>query len=274
MRLLIVDAFVREGRPLTGNPAAVCLLEDAGWPEDAWMQSIAGEMNLSETAFVLPTGEADRFGLRWFTPAAEVQLCGHATLASAQSLAGEGRIRGRVRFDLKWHGGIVVEATGGGGGWMLGFPAQRCEREDPPAGLLETLGVAAGDAAWIGFGPYDWIVELGHAAAVGAVAPDFAGLARFDCRGVAVCSADGAAGYACRFFAPSHRIAEDPVTGSLQCVLGPHFAAKLGRPDLTVRQLSGRGGELTVEVAGDRVRIGGRAVTVLRGELTEAAVRR
>ncbi len=270
MQLLVVDAFVREGRAFTGNPAAVCLLEEDAWPEDPWMQALADEMNLSETAFVLPMGKADRFGLRWFTPEAEVELCGHATLASAHALAEAGRVGGRVRFDLKWHGEVGVDAAEGGG-WILDFPVQRCEEEEPPEGLLDAMNLLHRDIRWIGFGPYDWVIELADAAAVAAVDPEFQALADFDCRGVAVCAADGDAGYACRFFAPSLRIAEDPVTGSLQCVLGPHFARKLGVTRLQARQLSRRGGELAVEVVGDRVRIAGSAVTVLRGELAEDA---
>lgn len=270
MKLSVVDAFTRGSAPFTGNPAAVVQLEGSEWPADAWMQAVAEEMNLSETAFVLPTGRADLFGLRWFTPRAEVQLCGHATLASASALAEAGRVGGRVRFELKWHGEVAVDAAAGGG-WTLGFPAQRCGEAVPPEGLLEALKLGGGDARWTGFGPYDWVVELADAAAVAAVEPDFHLLAGFACRGVAVCAAEGDAGYACRFFAPSLRIAEDPVTGSLQCVLGPRFAQKLGVPRLRARQLSRRGGELGVEVDGPTVRITGAAVTVLRGELAAGA---
>ena len=270
MKLSVVDAFVRGSKPFTGNPAAVVQLEGTEWPADAWMQALAEEMNLSETAYVLPTEQPDLFGLRWFTPEDEVQLCGHATLASAHALAEAGRIGDRVRFDLKWHGKVPVEAAPGGG-WTLGFPAQECLEAEPPAGLLGAMNLDAGDARWVGFGPYDWVVELADAAAVGAVAPEFHALARFDCRGVAVCAADGDAGYACRFFAPSLRIAEDPVTGSLQCVLGLRFAEKLSVNRLRARQLSRRGGELAVEVDGATVRISGQAVTVTRGELARAA---
>ncbi|BAM03604.1 PhzF family phenazine biosynthesis protein [Phycisphaera mikurensis] len=272
MELSVVDAFVRDRQPFTGNPAAVCLLRGAHWPADAWMQALAEEMNLSETAFVRPTAEPDLFGLRWFTPKDEVQLCGHATLAAAHALAEAGRIGGRVRFDLKWHGEIGVDAAAGGG-WTLGFPAQACGEAEPPEGLIDAMKLQRGEVRWIGFGPYDWVIELADAAAVEAVAPAFEALAGFDCRGVAVCAADGTDGYACRFFAPALRIAEDPVTGSLQCVLGPRFAARLGRTSLRARQLSRRGGELRVGVdeAAGRVRIGGNALTIWRGELAALA---
>ena len=148
---------------------------------------------------------------------------------------------------------------------------QRCEEEEPPEGLLDAMGLLQRGVRWVGFGPYDWVIELADAAAVQAVTPAFSTLADFECRGVAVCAGDGADAYVCRFFAPSLRIAEDPVTGSLQCVLGPHFAEKLGVTRLQARQLSRRGGELAVEVVGDRVRIGGSAVTVLRGRLADDA---
>ena len=270
VQLFIVDAFVRGGRPYTGNPAAVCLLEEDTWPNEAWMQNLAEEMNLSETAFVLPTAELDRFGLRWFTPLAEVELCGHATLASAHALAEAGRVRGRVRFDLKWHGEVGVRQTRSGL-WQLGFPKQRCAQKEAPTGLLASLGLETAVIRYVGFGPYDWIVEVSDPSAVAGAEVDFAALAEFEARGIAVCAMEAPTVYVCRFFAPSLRVAEDPATGSLQCVLGPHFAGRTGGGTFLARQLSRRGGELAVKVAGNRVRIAGSAVTVLRGALANPA---
>ena len=259
-----VDAFTAE--PFAGNPAAVCLLDADADP--GWMQRVAAEMNLSETAFLRPGAEAGRYGLRWFTPAVEVELCGHATLASAHVLYSEGLVEaGReLRFDTA-SGPLAARRDGDGAIW-LDFPATPAEPVDPPAGLLEALGVGA--TRWVGLGRFDYLVELADEAAVRGLAPDVRGLDGLGVRGVIVtAAADGPGGYdfVSRFFAPGAGIDEDPVTGSAHCTLAPYWADRLGRPELTGYQASTRGGLVRVRPQGDRVLLGGQAVTVLRGQL-------
>jgi len=261
--LFQVDAFTAE--PFAGNPAAVCLLEDDADP--GWMQRVAAEMNLSETAFLHPDGTG-RFGLRWFTPAVEVELCGHATLASAhvlwtEGLTGDGRA---LRFDTA--SGMLTARPGGDGTIWLDFPATPAEPVDPPAGLLEGLSGAA--ARWVGRGRFDYLVELEDEAAVRGLAPDVRRLEGLGPRGViATAAGDGSGGhdFVSRYFAPAAGIDEDPVTGSAHCTLGPFWAERLGRTELTGFQASARGGLVQVRPSGDRVLLGGRAVTVLRGQL-------
>jgi predicted PhzF superfamily epimerase YddE/YHI9 len=262
-----VDAFTEE--PFAGNPAAVCLLDADADP--GWMQRVAAEMNLSETAFLRPGGEPGRYRLRWFTPTVEVELCGHATLASAHVLWSEGLApAGRpLRFDSA--GGPLAARPGDGGGIWLDFPATPAAPADPPAGLLDALG--GGPARWVGLGRLDWLVELADEAAVRRLAPDPRRLEGLGSRGVIVtAAADGGGGYdfVSRFFAPGAGIDEDPVTGSAHCALGPFWAGRLGRDELTGFQASARGGLVRVRPAGDRVLLGGRAVTVLRGQLVTA----
>jgi PhzF family phenazine biosynthesis protein len=257
-----VDAFTAE--PFAGNPAAVCLLEADADP--AWMQSVAAEMNLSETAFLRRS--TGRYRLRWFTPTVEVELCGHATLASAHVLFSEGLVRAGepVRFDSA-SGPLGARRDGDGAIW-LDFPATPATPVDPPAGLLDALG--AGPARWVGLGRLDYLVELEDEAAVRDLAPDVRRLEPLGSRGVIVTAASGGAGgydFVSRFFAPGAGIDEDPVTGSAHCALGPFWARRLGRDDLTGFQASDRGGLVRVRPAGDRVLLGGRAVTVLRGRL-------
>jgi PhzF family phenazine biosynthesis protein len=259
-----VDAFTAE--PFAGNPAAVCLLED----EDAdpgWMQRVAAEMNLSETAFLRPRAEAGRYGLRWFTPAVEVELCGHATLASAHVLWTEGLADAaqELRFDTA-SGPLAARRDGDGAIW-LDFPATPAAPVDPPAGLLEALG--GGPARWVGLGRFDYLVELEDEAAVHGLAPDVRGLDGLGVRGVIATAAAGSGGhdFVSRFFAPGAGIDEDPVTGSAHCTLGPFWAERLGRSRLTGFQASARGGLVQVRPEGDRVLLGGQAVTVLRGQL-------
>jgi predicted PhzF superfamily epimerase YddE/YHI9 len=259
-----VDAFTDE--PFAGNPAAVCLLEsdaDAGW-----MQRVAAEMNLSETAFLFPGPETGRYGLRWFTPTVEVELCGHATLASAhvlfsEDLAGPGQ---PVCFDSA--SGPLAARPGADGAIWLDFPATPAAPVDPPGGLLAALG--AGAARWVGLGRFDYLVELEDEAAVRDLAPDVRRLGGLGSRGVIVtAAAAGPGGYdfVSRYFAPGAGIDEDPVTGSAHCALGPFWAGRLGRAELTGFQASARGGLVRVRPEGDRVHLGGRAVTVLRGRL-------
>ena len=222
--LYTVDAFAE--RAFTGNPAAVCVMSAAPWPSDRWMQAVAAEMNLSETAFLRRTSDPARWGLRWFTPAAEVELCGHATLASAHALWREcGSDSQALHFDTV-HSGTLT-CTRDGDRLVMDFPAQHCSPREPPAGLLETLGLEAAWVRGVSFGPYDWIVELDNADRVRELRPSFAGLLAFKCRGVAVTAAgeaDSGRDVVSRFFAPVHRIEEDSVTGSLHCVLATYWS--------------------------------------------------
>ena len=257
--LLQIDAFA--DRPFAGNPAAVCLLQG---PADAgWMQSVAREMNLSETACVHPKG--DGFALRWFTPAVEVELCGHATLATAHALWETGRLdrSAAARFDTR-SGRLTATRSGG---WIeLDFPSLPPTQAAPPPGLLEALGV---QPAWTGRSRYDLLVEVASAGELRSLAPDFRALGRVDVRGTIVTarSDDPRFDFVSRFFAPAAGVNEDPVTGSAHSVLAPHWAGRLGKTELTGFQASARGGVVRVRAAGERVAIGGQAVTVLSGEL-------
>lgn len=254
-----VDAFASE--PFAGNPAAVCVLPAPA--PDGWMRAVAREMNLSETAFLHPL--AGGFGLRWFTPSVEVDLCGHATLASAHVLWESGRLAGGApaRFHTK---SGVLGATRHGERIELDFPSKPAHPSDPPAGLLEALGVRA---VAVGRSAFDWLVEAESERDVRATAPDFGKLRSVGARGVILTSRsdDSRFDIVSRFFAPGSGIDEDPVTGSAHCTLMPWWGAKLSKSSLRAFQASARGGELGLESAGDRVRISGRAVTVLRGEL-------
>ena len=254
-----VDAFADQ--PFRGNPAAVCVLDA---PASAtWMQSVAEEMNLSETAFLHTL--ADAWSLRWFTPAVEVDLCGHATLAAAHVLWETHQLKNdeAARFDTR--SGRLV-AVRRGERIELDFPARPAEPADPPSGLLEALGVRA---VAVGRSRDDWLVELPSEADVRACAPDFTRLKGVGARGVIVTSRSADAEFDCvsRFFAPGSGIDEDPVTGSAHCTLAPWWGARLGRRTLRAFQASKRGGALDLALEGDRVRIAGAAVTVLRGEL-------
>lgn len=279
--LFQVDAF--SSRPFAGNPAAVVLLDAAptdpdapGWPDAEWMQAVAAENNLSETAFTSVGADANGVrGLRWFTPAAEVDLCGHATVATAHVLSETGSLGGGplavdgiARF-LSRSGSLG--ATVGGDGWIeLDFPALEVEADPPPAGLVAALGVPPEQVRWAGRSRFDVLVELRDRDAVAAVQPDLVALRAVPARGVIVTAAGGEPGvdFVSRFFAPAVGVDEDPVTGSAHCVLGPYWAAALGRDELAARQISRRGGELRVRVRpGGRVGIAGQAVTVLRGRL-------
>ncbi|MEL6770596.1 MAG: PhzF family phenazine biosynthesis protein [Bacteroidota bacterium] len=272
--LFIVDAFT--DAPFGGNPAAVCLLDAPAEP--AWMQRVAMEMNLSETAFVLPQGVEAEPGvrrLRWFTPAAEVDLCGHATLATAHILFETGRVADPVRFVTR-SGGLTVTRTDGGG-YAMDFPATTAAPASMPARLLDRLGLAPDVVRFVGRNAYDVLVEVADAATVHGLDPDFQGLAAVPNieRGVMVTAEadpDEPYDFVSRFFAPAVRVAEDPVTGSAHCTLAPYWAGRLGRAVLVGYQASERGGTVTVEhrpnaQSGDRVLLGGRAVTMLEGTL-------
>ena len=259
--LLQVDAFT--DRPFAGNPAAVCLL--AAPATEAWMQDVAREMNLAETAFLIPRGEAEAFDLRWFTPAVEVALCGHATLASAHALWEMGRVSGDTTIRFHTKSGVLTAARRGA--WIeLDFPVKPEEAAEAPPALLDALGTGA---TYVGRNQFDYLVEVEGDAAVRGLRPDFRRLASLPVRGVIVTapSADARFDFVSRFFAPGSGIDEDPVTGSAHCCLGPFWGARFGKTELTGYQASPRGGVVRVTLAGERVLLGGQAVTVLRGEL-------
>ncbi|HVU43841.1 MAG TPA: PhzF family phenazine biosynthesis protein [Xanthobacteraceae bacterium] len=253
-----VDAFAE--KLFGGNPAAICPLTE--WLPDATMQAIAAENNLAETAFFVREG-AD-YALRWFTPAVEVDLCGHATLASAHvvfSFLEPGRER--VNFRTLKAGTLTVARRGDM--LMMDFPARPATAVDPPPGLLAALGGSPREV----LKARDHMVVYGSAAEVAALKPDFAALGRLDCW-AAIATAPGEDGtdFVSRFFAPRQGIDEDPATGSSHCTLVPYWAARLGKRELQARQLSRRVGTLTCALNGDRVAIGGRTVLYLEGKIT------
>ncbi|MFB9722776.1 PhzF family phenazine biosynthesis protein [Planobispora longispora] len=260
MRIYTVDAFTDQA--FHGNPAGVCLL-DSPMP-DSWMQSLAAEMRHSETSFLLRGEDGGPYSLRWFTPAVEVALCGHATLATAHVLYSTGAASGTVEFSTK--SGILSVTRDGTGLITMDFPAKALEEAVPPPGLVEALGVKP---VWVGKNEWDYLVEVENEEAVRAVSPDFTALAAVDARGVIVTAeaAGSGADYVSRFFAPRVGVPEDPVTGSAHCALAPYWTHRLGRDVLTGRQLSERGGTVRTTVRGDRVELAGRATTVLSGEL-------
>jgi PhzF family phenazine biosynthesis protein len=258
-RLIQVDAFATG--PFSGNPAAVLVLDEPA--PDPWMQDVAGEMNLSETAFVVP--RADGYDLRWFTPAAEVDLCGHATLASAHVLWEDGHLAAESEARFHTRSGLLTAHRDGD--WIeMDFPAEPATTAEPPVGLVDSLGI---EPVWCGQNRMDWLVEVADAEAVRAVRPDFTALRTIGARGVMVTAAsdDPAYDFVSRFFAPAFGVDEDPVTGSAHCCLGPYWSARTGKGQLIGFQASPRGGVVRVEPRGDRVRLAGQAVTVLRAEL-------
>lgn len=261
MRLLLIDAFTDE--PFRGNPAAVCLLDEE---RDAqWMQSVAAEMNLSETAFLVSKSGA--WSLRWFTPKVEVDLCGHATLAGAHALWEVGLLlQGEAaRFDTR-SGRLGARQSDG---WIeLDFPVTREQPCAAPPNLLEALGMSS--VRHVGRSKFDYIVELASEDEVRGLKPDFAVLRDIPARGVIVTSrsANKKYDFVSRYFAPAFGIDEDPVTGSSHCCLTPFWAERLKKNELVAFQASSRGGVVRVRLDGDRVKLAGRAVTVLRGELT------
>jgi PhzF family phenazine biosynthesis protein len=260
MRLLHIDAFADQ--PFRGNPAAICFLDHEH--DSQWMQNVGAEMNLSETAFLLP--REDGWSLRWFTPAVEVDLCGHATLASAHALWSEGLLKRSETARFHTRSGLLT-ATQDGEWIELNFPATLESKADPPPELLESLGIR--NPVYVGRNKFDYLVEVGSEDEVRALNPDHANLRKIPVRGVIVTSRakNGSHDFVSRFFAPGSGIDEDPVTGSAHCCLTPYWSKKLGKNELIAYQASPRGGLLRVRLDGDRVRLGGRAVTVLRGEL-------
>jgi predicted PhzF superfamily epimerase YddE/YHI9 len=254
----LIDAFT--DRPYAGNPAAVVRLERP--VPDRALQDLAREFGLSETAYLLPEGEEWR--LRWFTPAVEVRLCGHATIASAWFLTESGLVDREAAITFLSRSGRLGARRAGD--WIeLDFPARPVAPTEPPPGLAEAIG------AWP-LGCYavdeDLLIEVASEAELDRLTPDFAAIAALPARGVIVTAqAGGLADFASRFFVPKVGIPEDPVTGSAHCALAPFWAARLGRAELTGVQRSARGGTVRVRLEGDRVHLAGRATTIWRGEL-------
>jgi PhzF family phenazine biosynthesis protein len=259
MKLHQIDAFA--AGPFSGNPAAVCLLTDT--PVEAWLQQVAREMNLSETAFLRRS--RDGFQLRWFTPEVEVDLCGHATLASAHFLWEEGELQADEQARFHTRSGLLTAQLRQG--WIeMDFPAEPPEEIRPSTALLAALGTTA---RYVGRNRFDFLVELDSQRAVEALTPDFMALREASQRGVIVtsASADRRFDFVSRFFAPAVGINEDPVTGSAHCCLAPFWSQRLGRQELVGFQASARGGIVKTRHRGERVSLAGQAVTVLRGEL-------
>lgn len=255
-----VDAF--SGHPYGGNPAAVCLLKERA--DTGWMQAVGAEMNLSETAFLWPEG--DTYRLRWFSPLREVDLCGHATLASAHVLWECGVVEGSVAVRFQTRSGELVASRADD--WIeLDFPATPAVMTEPPPGLLAALGV---EPLFVGRSEQqDYLVEVESEAQVRGLDPDFRRLATVKARGTIVTARASSEEhhFVSRFFVPRYGIDEDPVTGSAHCALAPYWSPKLGSEDLVGYQASTRGGIVRARLADDRVILSGQAVTVLRGEL-------
>ncbi|XYI00978.1 PhzF family phenazine biosynthesis protein [Sorangium sp. So ce1128] len=261
LRITQVDAFT--GKPYRGNPAAVCILPEAR--PAAWMQAVAREMNLSETAFLVGRGDGGH-GLRWFTPAVEVALCGHATLASAHVLWETSLLAPDEKARFSTQSGLLTASRRDGGWIELDFPARRQERAEPPPGLEQALRV---QPIYVGRHASDYLVLVGSEDEVRAASPDFGLLATVPARGVTITSRSSSRDFdfVSRFFAPATGINEDPVTGSAHCCLTPFWAARLGKAEMLAYQASARGGVVRVRLRGDRVDLGGQAVTILEGEL-------
>jgi predicted PhzF superfamily epimerase YddE/YHI9 len=239
------------------------------WPSDEWLQLVGREMNLSETAFLVRR-DGNEFDLRWFTPRVEVALCGHATLASAHALWESGRAT-RTLLGFHTRSGRLTATPLPTGEIELDFPAKPATPCEAPPGLLDALGTKA---VAVGRNQFDYLVELASEADVRALRPDFGKLARTECRGVIVTStsSDPTYDFVSRFFAPGAGINEDPVTGSAHCCLSEWWGEKLGKSRMVGYQASERGGVVRVTRVKDRVKLGGRAVTVTRGELLAAPV--
>lgn len=262
MEIFIVDSFTDS--PFRGNPAGVCLLD--GEKDSSWLQKVAREMNQSETAFLLKS--EDGYSLRWFTPTVEVDLCGHATLASAHTLWEKGLVPGEDTIRFHTRSGLLT-AKRNGELIELNFPTEPAEECEIPEGLLEALGVKA---IYVGRNRMDYIIQVETEDEVKNLSPDFNLLAKAVSRGAIVTSKSNEKGIdvVSRFFCPTIGINEDPVTGSAHCCLGPFWSKRLNKDEFQAVQVSERRGSLKVKLEGDRVILGGRAVTVLRGELTNS----
>lgn len=254
--IFLVDAFA--SRPFEGNPAGVCILSEPA-PE-AWMQNMAMEMNQAETAFVHRI--SDGFSLRWFTPTDEVDLCGHATLASAHILWETGEVAADRRISFHTKSGVLT-AERSEAAILLDFPTEEAQEAEAPEALTRALEVSA---LWSGRNRMDWLLLLPDESAVRSVAPNMAALAQIKARGVIVTAAGGpGSDFISRFFAPSVGVPEDSVTGSAHCALAPFWSARLGRSDLVGYQASRRGGEVGLQWRGERTTLRGQAVTTMAG---------
>jgi PhzF family phenazine biosynthesis protein len=257
VRITTVDAFT--AIPFGGNPAAVCVLAAAA--DEKWMRNVAREMNLSETAFLHPDSDGS-YRLRWLTPAVEVDLCGHATLASAHVLWQEGHIppAAEARFNTR-SGPLACKREGD---WIaMNFPAKFAEAAEPPPQLAEALGAAL---KYVGRNQFDYLVEVADEAVLRALNPNHYLLRQFPVRGVIVTARGLQYDFVSRFFAPGSGIDEDPVTGSAHSALAPYWAPKLGKSEMIAFQASERGGVVKVRIEGDRVHMAGQAVTVMRAD--------
>jgi PhzF family phenazine biosynthesis protein len=254
-----VDAFT--DTPFKGNPAAVCVMPQAG--EEGWMQNLATEMNLSETAFLVQ--QDDGYNLRWFTPAVEVDLCGHATLASAHILWETGLLAADEQARFFTRSGLLTAERQGD--WIqLDFPSEPASAVQAPENLDQALGVSE---TYVGKNRFDYLVEVEAEDLVRNLTPDYVLLSSISSRGFMVTSRSDSSDidFVSRFFAPAFGINEDPVTGSAHCCLGPYWADKLNKRELTAYQASARGGIVRVRVSEERVYLLGQAVTVMRGTL-------
>jgi PhzF family phenazine biosynthesis protein len=261
LRIWQVDAFT--DRPFGGNPACVTVLDQPA--EAGWMQNLAMEMNLSETAFLVP--QPDGFGLRWFTPASEVALCGHATLASAHVLFTQGFVQPGQTIHFHTLSGVLKADRTPEGNIQLNFPATPATPAEPPAGLLDALGLSS--ARFVGASRFDYLVVVDDENTVANMKPDFTRLKEVKTRGTIVTAPASRpdTDFVSRFFAPVEDINEDSVTGSAHCCLTPYWRERLGKDEMRAYQASRRGGRLIVRQEGDRVFISGQAVTVFEGNL-------
>lgn len=259
-RVVTVDAFTNT--LFGGNPAAVCILREPR-PEE-WLRHVAREMNLSETAFLFP--REDGFDLRWLTPSVEVDLCGHATLASAHVLWEDGHLPRGTQARFHTRSGLLTADQNGD--WIeLDFPVKIPTGAEPPAELLPALGITSARA--VAKNVFDYLVEIDSEEELRALTPDHSSLRKIPVRGIIVTARSSSSDFdfVSRFFAPGSGIDEDPVTGSAHTALGPYWAAKLGKPEMTAFQASPRGGVVRVRMKGDRVILGGQAVTVMQATL-------
>jgi PhzF family phenazine biosynthesis protein len=258
-RIRQIDAFTSE--PFSGNPAGVCILDEPA--DERWMQSVASEMNVAETAFLWPLD--DGFNLRWFTPTTEVDLCGHATLASAHALWESETLASHEQAVFSTKSGILT-ADHDGEWIVLDFPSEAPEGSVDPAAISAAIGT---DVQSAHRNRFDFLAEVESPEIVRTITPDIRAIEALGCRGLIVTarSNDGDHDFVSRFFAPAVGVDEDPVTGSAHCFLSPYWTGKLGRNELTGYQASKRGGVVKVELHGDRVKLKGQAVTVLEGNL-------
>jgi PhzF family phenazine biosynthesis protein len=257
VKIVQVDAFT--ATPFAGNPAAVCVLAAA--PDEAWMRDVAREMNLSETAFLHP--ENGGYRLRWLTPAIEVDLCGHATLASAHVLWEDGHIPAEAEARFHTRSGLLTCRRNGD--WIeMNFPAKMAEPAEAPRQLAEALGA---ELLYVGRNQFDYLVEVADEAALRALNPNHHLLRQLPVRGVIVTARGADYDFVSRFFAPGSGIDEDPVTGSAHSALAPFWSKRLEKTEMIGFQASARGGVVKVRVEGDRVYMSGQAVTVMRGDL-------